>query len=97
MQGAYGSKHKKIKKKKGKGHKYGNKGIKASSSGHKRKHEKRGGKKSRNINCFNYGKPGHFTHNCTEPKVMFNHNHPFNLYISNCLIFVESVLVWTVD
>jgi len=88
MRGAYGSKYKKGK---GKGLKYGKRGIKASSSGHKRKRGKCGGKKDKNMSCFNCGKPGHIAHDCTMPKVMFNHNHPFNLYTSSCIMLVESV------
>ena len=76
MRGAYGSKYKRGK---AKGPKYGKRGIKESTSGHKRKRGKRGGKKGKNMNCFNYGKPGHFARDCTEPNVMFNHNHPSNL------------------
>jgi hypothetical protein len=49
------------------------------------------------MNCFNSGKPGHFARDCTESKVMFNHNHPSNLYVSSCLMLVESVPFWTVD
>jgi hypothetical protein len=94
MRGAYGSKYKKGK---AKGPKYGKRGIEASSSGHKRKRGKRSGKKDKNMNCFNCGKPGHFAPNCTEPKVMFNHNHPSNLYISSCLMLAESVPFWTID
>jgi hypothetical protein len=73
---AYGSKYKKDK---GKGSKYSKGRIEASSSGQKHKCGKHNGKKDKNINCFNYGKHGHFARNCTKPKVMFNHNHPSNL------------------
>jgi hypothetical protein len=88
MRGAYGSKYKRGK---AKGPKYGNRGIEASSSGHKRKYGKRDDKKDKNMNCFNYGIPGHFARDCTEPKVIFNHNHPSNLYVSSCLMLAESV------
>jgi len=94
MRGAYNSKYKKGK---AKGPKYSKRGKEASSSGHKRKRGKRGGKKDKNMNCFNCGKPGHFARNYTEPKVMFNHNHPSNLYVSSFLMFAESVPFWTVD
>ena len=74
--------------------KYGKRGIKASSNGYKCKNEKRGGKKDKSMNSFNYGKSGHFSHDCIRPKVMFNQNHPSNVYIS-CL--TEYVLFWTID
>jgi len=94
MRGTYDSKYKRGK---AKGLKYDKRGIEASSSGHKRKREKRGGKKDKNMNCSNCGKPGHFACNCIEPKVMFNHNHPSNLYVSSCLMLVKSVPFWTID
>jgi len=71
MRRAYDSKYKKVK---GKGPKYDKRGIEASNSGHKSKCEKRDSKKGKNINCFNCGKPGHFAHDYTEAKVMFNYN-----------------------
>jgi hypothetical protein len=73
----------KYKKGKSKGPKYGKKVIKASSSGYKRKRGKHDCKKNENIDCFNYGKPGHFASDCSKPNVIFNHNHPFNLYVSS--------------
>jgi hypothetical protein len=94
MRGAYDSKYKKGK---AKGLKYGKREIKASSSGYKRKCGKHGGKKDKNMNCFNCGKPCHFARNCTEPKVMFNHKHPSNLYVSSCLMLAESIPFWTID
>jgi len=77
----------KKKKSKGKGPKYDKRGIETSGSGYKRKCGKHGGKKDKNMNCFNCGKPSHFARDCTEPKVMFNHNHPSNIYVSSCLMF----------
>jgi len=80
MCGAYDSKYKKDKSK---GPKYDKKGIKASSSGYKRKRGKHDGKKGKNIDCLNCGKPGHFASDCSEPNVIFNHNNPSNLYVSS--------------
>jgi len=94
MRATYDSKYKKGN---GKGPKYGKIGIEASSNGHKRKRGKHGDKKENNMNCFNYGEPGHFACDCTEPEVMFNHNHLSNLYISSCLMLVESIPFWTID
>ena len=40
---------------------------------------------------FNCGKLGHFACDCIDTKVMFNHSHPSNLNISNCLMLVEYI------
>ena len=88
MRGVYDSKYKKGKSK---GSTYGKRGIEASSSGHKRKRGKRGSKKDKNMNCFNCGKPGHFAHDSTKSKVMFNHSHPSNLYFSRCSMLAKSI------
>ena len=93
MRGAYGSKY----KSKAKGPKYGKRGIKASNSRHKRKCEKHDDKKGKDMNCFNCGKPSHFACDCTEPKIMFSHNHPSNLYVRSCLMLVESVSFFTIN
>jgi hypothetical protein len=29
--------------------------------------------------------------------LMFNNNHPSNLYVSSCLMLVKSIPFWTVD
>ena len=94
MCGAYNSKYRKCE---GKGPKYCKRVIEASSNKYKCKHGKRSCKKSKNMNCFNCSKPGHFARDCTEPKVMFNYNHPSNLYVNSCLMLAESVPFWTVD
>jgi len=88
MRGAYGSKYRKGKDK---GPKYSKRRIEASSNGYKRRRRKSGSKKGKNMNCFNCGKPGHFARDYTKPKVTFNHNHPSNLYVSNCLMLAESI------
>jgi hypothetical protein len=87
----------KYKKGKGKGPKYGKRGIKASCSGHKHKRGKHGGKRGQNTNYFNCGKPDLFAHDCSKPNIMFNHTHPSNLYVSSCLMLVESIPFWTID
>ena len=51
----------------------------ASYSGQKLKRGKRVSKKSEINNCFNCGKLGYFACDCTELKVMFDHNHPSNI------------------
>ena len=49
------------------------------------------------MNCFNYGKPGHFAHDCTEPKVIYNQIHFHNAFVSSCLMLIETVPYWNVD
>jgi hypothetical protein len=65
MCGVYSSEYKKSKSK---GPKYGKRGIKASSSEHKRHHGKYSDNKCKNMNCFNCGKPDHFARDCTKSK-----------------------------
>ena len=69
----------------------------ANYSGQNRKRGKHIGKRSKNKNCFNCSKPGHFARDCIEPKVMFTHNSHSNIYVSSCLMLAEIVLFWTVD
>ena len=66
-------------------------GNKASYSGQKRKRGKRANKKSKNKNYFNCGKLDHFARDYTEPKVMFDHSSPSNIYISSCFMLAEIV------
>ena len=66
-------------------------GNEVGYSGQKRKRGKRAGKRSKNKNCFNCGKSDHFSHDCTKPKVMFNHNSPSNIYVSSCLMLAETI------
>ena len=44
-------------------------GNKTILSENKLKHGKRVGKQNKNMNYFNYGKPGHFVFDCIEQKV----------------------------
>ena len=90
---AQGSGHNKGK---GKGPQ-GKGGNEASYSGQKCKHGKCAGKRSKNKNCFNCSKPGHFARDCTQSKIMFNHNSPSNISIISCLILAETVPFWIVD
>ena len=57
----------------------------------------RRGKQSRDINCFNYGKLGHFARDCTKPKVIYDQIHFHNAFVSSCLMLTETVPYWTVD
>ena len=53
--------------------------------------------KSKNKNCFNCDKLGHFTRDCTKSKVMFDHNSPSNIYVSSCLMLAETVPFFIVN
>ena len=85
------------KKWKGKGFKPRKGGNNTNLSENKRKHKKRIGKQSRNMNCFNCGKPGHFAHDYIEPKVICDQIHFHNAFVSNCLMLTETVPYWTID
>ena len=82
------------KKWKGKGFKPKKGGNKTNLSGNKRK---RARKQSRNMNCFNCGKLGHFACDCIEPKVIYDQIHFHNAFVSSCLMLIETVPYWTVD
>ena len=92
-----GSSSTRWKKWKGKGFKPRKGGNKTNLSGNKRKPKKRVGKQSRNMNCFNNGKPGHFAHDCTEPKVIYDQIHFHNAFVSSYLMLTEIGPYWTID
>ena len=85
------------KKWKGKGFKLRKGGNKTNLSGNKRKRRKRIGKQSRNMNFFNYGKPGHFDRDCIEPKIIYDQIHFHNAFVSSYLMLIETVPYWNVD
>ena len=66
-------------------------GNKTNLSGNKHKRGKHAGKQSRNMNCFNCGKPGHFAHDCIEPKVIYDQIHFHNAFVSSFLMLTETV------
>ena len=72
-------------------------GNKTILSGNKRKRGKRIGKQNKNMNCFNCGKPGHFAHDCTEPKVKYDQIHFYDVFVSSCLVLIKTVPFYTVD
>ena len=47
-------------------------GDKANFSRNKCKGKRRACNKSKKMNCFNCGKHGHFAHDCTESKVLYD-------------------------
>ena len=82
-----GSFRKGRKKWKGKGFKPRKGGNKTNLSGNKCKC----GKQSKNMNCCNCGKPGHFSCDCTEPKLIYDQIHFHNAFVSSCLMLTETV------
>ena len=49
------------------------------------------------MNCFNYGKSGHFAHDCTESKVLYDQTCYSNAYVNSCLMLAETVPYWTTN
>ena len=49
------------------------------------------------MNCFNFGKHGHFACDCTEPKVIYDQIHFHNAFVSSFLMLIETILYWTID
>ena len=49
------------------------------------------------ISYFHCGKPGHFAHYYTKPKVLYDQTRYSNIYFSSYLMLVETVPYWTVD
>ena len=82
---------------KGKGFKPRKGENKTNLSGNKRKRRKRARKQIRNMNFFNCGKPGHFAHDCTKPKVIYGQIHFHNAFVSSCLMLTETVPYGTID
>ena len=70
---------------------------KANYNGNQRKHGRHAGNKSKNMNCFNCGKPGHFAHDYTESKVLYDQTRYSNAYVSSCLMLAKTVPYWIVD
>ena len=42
------------------------------------------------MNCVNYGKSGHFAHDCTELKVIYDQIHFHNALVSSFLMLTET-------
>ena len=79
------------KKWKSKGFKPRKGGNKTNLSGNKHMHGKQPRKQSRNMNCFNYGKPGHVARDYIEPKVIYEQIHFHNAFVSSCMMLTETV------
>ena len=79
------------KKWKGKVRKQRKGGHKPNFNGNKRKCGRLTRNKSKNMNCFNCGKPGHFGRDCIESKVLYDQTRYSNAYVSSFLMLVEIV------
>ena len=49
------------------------------------------------MNCFNCGKPDHFTRDCIESNVLYDQTLYSNAYVNSCLMLAETIPYWTVD
>ena len=49
------------------------------------------------MNCFNCGKPGHFSRDCIELKVIYDQIHFHNAFSSSFLMLTGTVPYWTID
>ena len=91
---AFGSGRKKWKGKVIKQRKGGNK---VNFNKNKHKHRRHADNKSKNMNCFNYRKAGHFALDYIESKVLYDETRYSNAYVSSFLMLAETVPYWTID
>ena len=50
------------------------------------------------LKCYNYGKKGHFSRDCKEPKKVNDLSTVVStIYVSSSVFFTESYPLWTVD
>ena len=86
-----GASHSGQKKWKGRVIKQRKGGDKANFSRNKHKCGRYVGNNIKSMNYFNCGKPGHFTRDCTESKVLYKQTHYSNAYVSSFLMLTETV------